>query len=48
MVSAIPLTIGLDQSKRLTVSLISDWFNDFLNSPGLLYMLDYTIRLLVD
>ena len=48
MVSAIPLTIGLNQSKRLIVSLISDWFNDFLNSPRLVHMLDYTIGLLID
>lgn len=40
MVSAKPLTIGLDQSKRLIVQSILDWFTDFLNSPGLIHMLN--------
>lgn len=40
MVSAKPLTISLNQSKRLIVQSILDWFTDFLNSPGLIYMLD--------
>ena len=55
MVSAIPLTIGLDQSKRLIVSPIMDWFSHFLNSPGLVQALDRllnywftTIGLIVD
>lgn len=40
MVSAKPLTIGLDQFKRLTVQSILDWFTDFLNSSRLVHMLD--------
>ena len=36
MVSAKPLTTGLDQS------------TDFLNSPEAVHMLDQTIRLIVD
>ena len=48
MVSAKPLTIGLEQSKRLIVQSILDWFTDFLNGPGPVHMLDQTIRLLVD
>ena len=55
MVSAIPLTIGLDQSNGLIVSVKSDWFSHFLNSPGLVKALDRllnywftTIGLIVD
>ena len=40
MVSAKPSTIGLNQSKRLIVQAILDWFNDFLNGPGLIKALD--------
>ena len=48
MVSAEPLTIGLDQSKILIVRAISDWFNDFLNSLGLVKALNRLLGLLVD
>ena len=47
MVTAKPLTTGLDQSNRLIVQSILDRFTDFLNSPGPVHMLDQTIRLMV-
>ena len=48
MVSAKPLTIGLNQSKILIVRVILDWFNNFLNSSRLIKALDRLLRLLVD
>ena len=48
MVSAKPLTIGLDQSKILIVRAISDWFNNFLNSPRLVKALNRLLGLLMD
>ena len=48
MVSAKPLTIGLNQSNGLIVRPISDWFNNFLNSSGSVRLLNRLSRLIVD
>lgn len=48
MVSAKPLTIGLNRSNILVVWSISDWFNDFLNDSGPVQASDRLPELMVD